>query len=612
MPIAKKVRLSDFVINFFEKKKIDYVFTVNGGGSIFLCDSLYRAKNIKYIPCHHEQSVAFAAESYSRYSNKPTFAVVTTGPGGTNTLTGVASCWTDSVPVIFISGQVFSKQMILGTKLRQKGIQEINIIDMVKPITKYAKTITDPNQILLELEKAYFISKDKRPGPVWLDLPADIQNAWIEPQNLRRFIYEKDNSNQIKTRLSKKSYDQIKFIAKKIHSSKKPLLLFGGGCKSSNSISDALKLIKDFDLPFCLSWNGSDGFPNNIKNYIGKPGAFTQRYANFSIQNCDLFLSVGSRLNYGITGFNSKDFARNAYKIMIDIDKNELKDAKKRIGINNTLSIDSKIFIKQLYLELKKLKKSSIKLNITPWKNYLINLKNKYPLITEKIKNQKKYVNSYFFIDTLSKKLSPNSVVVTDMGLSFVCTNQTIITKSINQRHFSNAGHAPMGWGLPGAIGACFANKKQQVICIAGDGGFQMNVQELATISHYKLPIIIFLYNNKGYSTIIQTQRLGFNSRIMGSNKKSGLSFPNFKSLSKAYSIKYQLLKNNNDLKKLDKLLKLKLPIICELLIDPEQMQGPKLINRRTKDNEIAIPSRFEDLHPFLEINELTRNNFNG
>lgn len=611
MSISKKVRLSDFVISFFEKKNVEYVFTVNGGGSIFLCDSLYRAKNIKYIPCHHEQSVAIAAESYARFKNKPTFAVVTTGPGGTNTLTGVASCWTDSVPVIFISGQVFSKQMILNTKLRQKGIQEINIIDMVKPITKYAKTITDPSQILFELEKAYFTSKDKRPGPVWLDLPADIQNAWIEPLNLKKFNDKKNNSTLIRTSLNKKSNYQIKLVAKKIYSSKKPLLLFGGGCKISESISDALKLVKDFDLPFCLSWNGSDGFPNSNKNYIGKPGAFTQRYANLSIQNCDLFLSIGSRLNYGITGFNSKEFARNAYKIMVDIDQYELKDAKKRIGIHNTLSIDAKLFIKQLYIELKKLKKSSLKINTNSWHNYLNNLKNKYPLITNKIKKQKKYVNSYFFIDELSKKLGSNSVVVTDMGLSFVCTNQTIITKSINQRHFSNAGHAPMGWGLPGAIGACFANKKKQVICITGDGGLQMNVQELATISHYKLPILIFLYNNKGYSTIIQTQRLGFNSRIMGSNKKSGLSFPNFKSLSKAYSIKYQLFKNNNDLKKLGKLLKLKIPIFCELLIDPEQIQGPKLINRRTKDNEIAIPSKFEDLHPFLDMNELIKANFN-
>lgn len=609
MTIAKKIRLSDFVINFFEKKNIEFVFTVNGGGSIFLCDSLYRAKNIKYIPCHHEQAVAIAAESYARFTNKPTFAVVTTGPGGTNTLTGVAGCWTDSVPVIFISGQVFSKQMVLETKIRQKGLQEINIVDMVKPITKYAKTITNPSDILLELEKAYYTANDGRPGPIWLDLPADIQNAWIDPSILKKFnpIINKTKSKSF----NKNHLQQIKLIAKKIYYSKKPLLLFGRGCQISNSVPSALQLINDFDLPYCLSWNGSDGFPNTNKYYLGKPGIFTQRYANFSIQNCDLFLSIGSRLNYGVTGYNSKDFARNAYKVMVDIDQFELNDAKKRIGINNTLCLDANIFIKNLYIELLKLNKLSKKPNRNIWHKYLLKLKNNFPLITNKITNQREYVNSYFFINLLSKKLKNNSVVVTDMGLSFVCTNQTIITKSENQRHFSNAGHAPMGWGLPGAIGACFANNKKKVICITGDGGLQMNVQELATISHYKLPIIIFLYNNKGYSTIIQTQKLGFNSRIMGSNKKSGLSFPNFELLAKAYSIKYQLIKNNNGLKKLDKIISLNQPIFCELLIDPNQLQAPKLINRRTKDNEIAIPSKFEDLHPFLSINQLMEANFN-
>lgn len=607
MKIVKNNRLtvSDYIINFFFQKGISHAFTVSGGGSIYLCDALYRSKNLKYIPCHHEQAVAFAAESYARFNNKCSFALVTTGPGGTNTITGVASSWIDSIPVFFISGQVFFNQTILKSKLRQKGVQESNIVDLVKPITKYAKTINDPNMIKYELEKAYYLSTNGRKGPVWLDIPANIQNALLDNYKLHSF-----NENEIKKNKSNHTKNPIvKKLAKKLLNSKKPLLFFGGGCKTSNAIEIALKIIKDFNIPFCLSWNGSDGFPNNLNEYVGKPGMFTQRYANIAVQCSDIFLSVGSRLNYGITGYNPKDFARNAYKVMVDIDENELKDAKKRISIDCTINRDAKLFLNDLYIELKNLKlRNDNKEYFTTWREHLNYLKNKFPILDLKKKDQKKYVNSYFFIDLLSNKLPKKTVIVTDMGLSFVCTNQTLITSKTTQRHYANTGHAPMGWGLPAAVGACFASNQKKVICITGDGGLQMNVQELATISHFKLPIIIFLYNNNGYSTIMQSQKLGFQSRIMGCNSESGLSFPNYSNLAKSYGISYTKIKSNNDIKnKLEKILKKNIPILCELMIHPDQPQEPKMINRRTEDNDIAIPSKFEDLYPFLELGEINK-----
>lgn len=602
------IKLSDFVINFFEKKKTKVIFTVVGGGSIFLCDSLYKNKKIKYVACHHEQSVAYAAESYARYNNQTSVALVTTGPGGTNAISGVASCWIDSVPVIFISGQVFSNQMINDSHVRQKGVQESNMIDIVKSITKFSICIKNKKDILYILEKAYHIANSERPGPVWIEIPADIQNSWIDlkKDKLKNFISIKDNKSVSNLN------NNIKIIALKIFKSKKPIIYFGGGAKIAKSQLIAKKIIDDFKIPFGLSWNAADFIEAGERTFIGKPGFFSDRTAHFSIQNCDLFISIGSRLNFGITGYNSKIFAENAYKVMVDIDKHELIESKKKKNINLILQMDAKCFLEKLYEYLKILK---IKNTYKPNKNWLdfINIsKNKYPVITKDFYKYKNYVNSYVFLKSLSKISPKNSTIVTDMGLAFSGTFQYYKINGNKQKLYSNTGHAPMGWGLPGAIGASFASNKKKVICLTGDGGLQMNVQELATIFHYKLPVIIFIYNNNGYSTIRQTQKLGFESRNMGSSAND-LSFPNYKELAKAYSIKYFKINNNANI---DRILykifnKSKYPILCELKMHWNQIEGPKLINRRTKDNEIAISTKFHDLYPFLDELELNKNFYN-
>jgi acetolactate synthase I/II/III large subunit len=588
------MRVADFVIKFLESKKISTVFTVSGGGSIFLCDALYKSKNLKYVSCHHEQAVSFAAESFSRVKNKPGAAIITTGPGGTNCTTGVACCWIDSVPTMFISGQVYLNQTIKNTGLRQIGVQEIDIISMVKSTTKYAVIIKDPLEIKYHLEKAYHLSTQGRPGPVWIDIPADIQNAQINPKKLKTY---KPTKKIIKKYLIDK---KIKKIAKLLANSRRPILHLGQGVKIAEGEKNLRNIIEKYKIPFSLTWNASDLIESNNNSYIGRPGAFAERGTNFIIQNCELFISVGSRLPFMVTGYNANDFARKAKKIMVDIDKNEVKMS--RVNLDEKLVCDAKYFLKTLYKYL------PAKIDLSKnWLNYCKNIRTKYPIVLENYRNQKKYVNSYDFVDTLSDELKTDDIIVTDMGLSFVGTHQTFKVKK-GQKLFTNSGHAPMGWGLPAAIGACYANKKKRVICLTGEGGLQMNIQEFATIMENKLPIKTFIYNNGGYLTIKQTQQLGFNNRIMGSNSNTGLSFPNYKKIAEAHNIDYIKIYNNKNLsKKIKKILKSKKPIICELMMDHDQEQMPKAINKRTSGGK-SEPTKFEDMYPFLSFDEIKEN----
>jgi acetolactate synthase I/II/III large subunit len=591
------MRLADFVIKFLERKKIDTVFTVSGGGSIFLCDALYKAKKIKYVACHHEQAVSYATESYARAKNKPGAAIVTTGPGGTNTTSGVGCCWIDSVPSIFISGQVYLNQTIDQSGLRQIGVQEFDIVNMVKPFTKYAVMVKKPNEIKYHLEKAYHLCSEGRPGPVWIDIPANIQNAEINEKNLKSYYFPKKNIKKYK--LDKK----IKKVAELFLKYDRPILHIGHGVKISNGVKYLRKIINKYHIPLALTLNASDLIESNHPSYIGKPGAFAERGSNFIIQNCNLYISVGTRLPFMVTGYNSKDFARKAKKIMVDIDKKETTFS--RVKLEEKINCDATYFLKTFLKYLPK------KINLSNnWLNYCKKVRKKYPIVLEKFKKQKKSINSYHFIDTLSGLLNNKDVVVTDMGLSFVGTHQAFKIKR-GQKLYTNSGHAPMGWGLPAAIGAFYATKRKRIICLAGEGGFQMNIQELATVMHNKLPIKIFIYNNGGYLTIKQTQQLGFNNRIMGSNKKSGLSFPDYKKIAQSHKIKYIKIPNNKNLKsKINKILMGNKPVICELILDHNQEQMPKAINKRI--GKKSVPTTFEDMYPFLSKEELYSNNYNS
>ena len=590
------MRLADFVVKFLEKKGIKTVFTVSGGGSIFLCDALHESKKIKYISHHHEQAASFAAESYARSKNDVGCCFVTTGPGGTNTLTGVSSAWIDSLPVMFISGQVFLDQTIKKTKKRQIGVQEINIIDIVKPVTKYSKMITDPYKINFYLQKAYSICKSGRPGPVFIDIPADIQNAQIDEKRALKYNF-KDKKKKFK--IDK----HVNTIVKKLKKSKRPLIHLGHGVKLSKSQNLVKKFFNKHKIPFVVTWNADDLISSEHKMYFGRPGAFGERGSNFIVQNCDFYLSIGSRLPFMVTGYNAKKFASRAkFKAMVDIDKNELK--KNDLKINLKVLSDAKQFIEKLNSKLKNYNTHK------NWIQYCVNIRKKYPILIKKMINEKKYVNSYYFVKTLSELTRKNDSIITDMGFSFTTTHQALDIKD-NQNFYTNSGHAPMGWGLPAAIGAYFSKKpNSNVICLSGEGGLQMNIQELATVMHNKIPMKIFIFNNGGYLTIKQTQILGFKGRIMGADKNSGLSFPSYKEIAKSHGIQYSKITNHNGLKnKLKKVLQTKKAFICELIMNPDEEQIPKAINRRD-DKGKSVPTEFEDMYPFLPRDELNSNNF--
>ena len=586
------IRLADYVIKYLKKKGIEVVFTVSGGGSIWLCDALSK-KSIEYICCHHEQAVGYSVEGYSRSKNKVGVGIVTTGPGGTNTISAVSSCWIDSVPAVFISGQVFLNQTIKKSKLRQKGVQEINIVDLVKPNTKYSTILEDPYEIKKVLDIAFFEATNERPGPCWIDIPGNFQNTLIDEKKLSNVLLKKnENISDLK---------KISRIADLISSSKKPLFIFGHGCRISNSKKIAKKIVSTFGIPYALTWNASDLLDNYDQLFVGKPGTFTERGSNFIVQSADLIIAVGTRLPYMVTGYNSKDFGRNAKIIVVDIDPNELKNNQIRYSIK--LKEDSNTFLNLLFKSLKN--KKLKKLNLKDWINYCINIRAKFPILLNSQIKQKKYVNSYYFVSFLSNYLNENYQIITDMGLSFVGTHQAFKVKQ-NQILFTNSGHAPMGWGLPAAVGAHFANKNRLTICLTGEGGLMMNIQELSTIMHNKLPIKIFIYNNGGYLTIKQTQQLGFNSRIMGANNISGISFPNFKKISSSFKIDYFSFSYNKHInhKSLNKIFKSKKPVICELFMDPNQEQMPKAINKRDKNGK-TVPTSFENLYPFLDEEEI-------
>ena len=520
---------------------------------------------------------------------------MTSGPGGTNALTGVCGAWIDSIPTIFISGQVTSNTLIGDTGLRQFGIQESDIATLVQPITKYAVTITDPEKVRYHVEKAIYLAKTGRPGPVWLDIPLDIQSKFITPENLARFS-PPENIAQKQVSLEKQVEESLLLIKK----AKKPVLISGYGIRLAKGEEEFLKLVELLNIPVISSWTSSDLIPSNHPLSIGRCGIFGDRAGNFTVQNSDLVLSIGSRLSVPQIGYNFPLFAREAKKIVVDIDPVELK--KSSLQIDLPIQADAKDFINEM---LNKAKPETHP-NIDEWKQTCANWKEKYPVVIPEYKKVADSVNSFYFIEVLSDKLDKNAVVVTDMGTSFTCTMQTFKTK-LGQRLFTSSGHASMGFGLPGAIGSCIGNKRKEVICISGDGGLQMNIQELQTLVHYQLPIKLFVLNNGGYLTIKGTQQNHF-GRFVGAESGSGVSCPDIVKVAQAYGLKTERIANTGELNsKLDAVLKTSGPLVCEIVMSENQLLIPRVSSLKKPDGSI-ISKPLEDLYPFLERKEFEEN----
>jgi len=591
------MKLSDYVASFLINQGIHDVFLVPGGGNMHLIDSIGRNKKIRYICNHHEQASSMAAEGYSRLKNNIGVAFVTSGPGGTNAITGVAGSWLDSIPILIISGQVKLPDTIYKNKgLRQFGDQEINIIDIVKPITKYAVMITEKNEIRYHLEKAFYLAKSGRPGPAWIDVPLDIQSSQIVEDELIVFEPEKD----IIQSDHKIVMSEIISLLKK---SKRPLFILGNGIRLSHAESEIMELLNILKVPAVTSINGTDLINEEYEYYIGRPGICGQRGANFAIQNCDLLISIGSRLMLRQIGFDYKMFAREAIKIIVDIDENELN--KKSLNANIKICYDARKFINDF---LKILKSQNILIdNLNEWKEKCVYWKEKYNKIEPQFSNQEEYVNSYYFIDKLNNFLSKEDHIITSVGTAKISTLFAIKIKS-GQRLITNKSLAAMGYGLPAAIGACVANGRKQVICIENDGSLQFNIQELQTVIHYKLPIKIFIFNNNGYLSIKITQKNYFPGNLTAADPSSGISFPDLKKIAKAYDIPFVRINNKNEIsKKLKKVFNNAGCIICEIMMDPWQELIPK-VNSTQRKNGMIVSKTLEDMYPFLDREEYGAN----
>ena len=578
------MNLSDYVLSFLIKKKVKRVFLITGGAISFMVDAFSRNKKIKYISVAHEQGAAMMADSYSRLGPNFSCTMVTSGPGATNLLTGIACSYFDSIPSLHICGQVNTYEQQSSNKstqkVRQVGFQETDIVNISKPITKFSYKVTNPNEIKYILEKSYHIATTGRPGPVLLDIPMDLQRKLINPKKLKSFQANKNKKNNFKKKLN--------FIIKKIKNANKPVIILGGGIKYAKSESILKKILKKFSLPIVTTWSGVDLIDHSEKKYIGNIGVYGSRAANFAVQNSDLILSLGSRLDTRVTGGVPKNFARKAYKIVVDIDKHELN--KKR-----GLIVDYKIKenVKNILEGIEKIKFNNISKH--EWLNKCFKWKERYPIVQKEYFKEKKYVNPYVFIEYLSKILKKKDIIIADDGGHLTWTIQAFKVK-YGQKLFSAFGNSPMGYALPASIGASIVKNNSRIICIDGDGSIQINLQELHTIDKLNLPIKIFILNNDGYGIIKQFQELYLSKRYEASGK--GVSNPNFKKISEAFNIGYNKIKNHSELKQIKKSIDSKRPEIIEIILKKDQKIIPKL----------QFGNPIEDMSPLLPRNEFFEN----
>jgi len=598
------MKVSDYICKNLKKLTgSKEVFLLSGGGMMHLLDSLGKC-NLNPISMHHEQAASIAAYANGRAKNTTGICFATSGPGTTNALTGVAAAFTDSVPVIFISGQVstVSSQNKMG--FRQLGFQEFNIIESVKSCTKYAKYINNKNDIKYELEKATYLAKCGRPGPVWLDIPIDIQAATIDLKKIKSFNLNKENLTNSNPDPTNSFVDSIIL---KIKKSKRPLIVLGHGVYLAGAKNFARKLVKKINIPVQTTWNSLDLIPDNCPTYFGGANSYGPRYANFIIQNADYVLSIGARLGIQHTGYNIKEFCRDAFLDMVDLDPKESK--KPNLKVNRFTKCDAGKLIRKLTLKLDDKKNLIKKNNFNKWFDYCKSIKEKYPVAPkiEKIKKQR-YVDPYYFFDILSDFCKDNELVALgSSGTCFTVSGQSFKSKK-NQRVFHAKGMAAMGFGVPSLIGVACANPGKRVLTVVGDGGFQLNIQELQTIHQRKLPIKIFVIQNGGYHAIRVTQDTYFNKKYIGSSKEFGVSIPSFKKIADTYNFNYSIIKNNKFVKSsLKKLLKNNKPEIIEVVVDPKKHLYPKLTSKIMSNGSMYTPA-LQDLFPFLDRDEFNKN----
>lgn len=588
-----RIKVSDYIFQYLYNCKARNIFLVPGGGNMHLTDSVKKNTKINYTNFFHEQSAVIAAESYSRSNSNLGVALVTSGPGATNAITGVVGAWIESVPLLVISGQVKTSDLKKKKKIRQYGPQEVDIISSVKNFTKYSKQILKPDNIKNNLKKAVYEATCGRNGPVWLDIPLDVQGAYIN-------VNKKDFVPNLKKKDSYKT--NIDFVINKIQNSKRPLILAGHGVRLSNSKSIFRKLIMNLKIPVMMTWNSIDLLESNSKLNFGSPGVVAKRYSNIILQKSDLIISIGSSLNQILVAFNQKDFGRNAYKIIVDIDRNQLKYLK--IPNSKKINSCSNFFIYELY---KQIKKNKIILRTNEWLNSCHEIKKKY--LDEKFtKNENKNtLNHYDFTKIISDSFKKKFIISTGSSGLGIEIFYTYFKNKSDQRIFLTSGLGSMGYGLASSIGNCISNKFKRTFLIESDGSFMFNLQELATIQSYKLPIIIILMNNQGYASIRNTHKNYFNKRYVGTGAEDGIFYPSFKNIAKSFKFKYSFANNKSSLLlSLKNNINNKEPTLIEVLLKKNEILLPKVSSILDANGNISsFP--MEDMMPLLSLDEIKK-----
>jgi acetolactate synthase-1/2/3 large subunit len=599
-------KVSDIIADFLQEKGIRHVFGIIGSGNAHIFDSIMQKGYTEIICVHHEQAACIAMQTYFRTSGIISAAIVTTGAGSTNAVTGVVSAWMDSIPGIVISGNENSKYTDEKNPLRIWGIQGYDCVEMVKKVTKYSSRVLKPEETKLELEKAYFFAKTGKPGPCWLDFPLNIQAASIEegdlalPSELEIVPHE-----PLLEKLITSPADAAAEVISLLKQAKRPVIWLGHGIRLAGAVEHLELLVERLQCPVLVSWAGIDMIDSEHPLVFGRAGVYGQRAANFILQNSDFLLTIGTRLAIPQIGYDLSEFARDATLAVVEVDTQEVLKHIDRVHL--PILLDAKLFIEAVLNRLLQEDKSLI-FNNSSWIEQCKKYKDRYPIVNAvEHPDTDGFINSYPFMQKLSQYFSAKQIIVTDMGTALLSGHQVLSLKK-GQRLMTSTGLGEMGYGLPGAIGASFATDKGEVICLNCDGGMMLNLQELQTIVHHQLPIKIFIFNNDGYLMIKHTQKALFSGRYSGTDKGSGVSCPNYSALAAAFDIPSFTIKTWSDFELvIPRVLQCEGPIVCEVFIHKEQLFFPKLSLSLQKDGTIISPP-LEDLTPLLSRSELREN----
>lgn len=593
------VKLSDWVFRYVAGLGVRHVFEVTGGGAMHLNDSLGACDGITYVCTLHEQAAAMAAEAYAKVTGDVGVCLVTTGPGGTNALTGVAGAWLDSTPMLVISGQVKRADLKGESGVRQMGVQELDIVAIASPITKYAVTVTEPNDIRYHLERAVHLARTGRPGPVWIDLPLDVQGAMIEESALRGFTPDVAETRGLASR--DELATAVRRTIETLNAAERPIVLVGNGVRLGRARGAMREVIERLGVPVLTTWPAQDLVPDDHPLMIGRPGPVAPRGANFALQNSDWLLTLGARLDLVVTGYTPQHLARAATKIMVDVDPAELRRMQE--SVQYPVCADVGAFLAELSRQLPAVKRR----DRSAWDARCREWKTKYPVVLPEYRNLANGVSTYVLAEAISAASASDDVIVSGSsgaGIEIFCLAATL---KEGQRLFLTTALGAMGNGLPAALGACLAHGGRRTLCVDGDGGLQLNVQELETIRRLALPIKLFVLNNDGYASI-RTSQLRYFGRLAGADAASGVTLPPLTKLAESYGIPYAKLDNDRDLvARVRALLDGPGPLLIEVITPREEPRAPSLSSARRPDGSM-VSKPLEDLWPFLAREEFLAN----